>query len=343
VALKRKKGGRNILLILAVMLTAALSARPGRALPVSLDALPASIAALYSQGSYSQAADALQAAIVQHPKDASLYYWVGRSYFEIRDFNRSISSWERAVALDPGRSEYHDWLGRAYGQKADESSHSNMAAALSLARRTHHEFETAVRLNAKNVTGQRDLIAFMANAPGNLGGGEDRALEQIHALSGVDPLEGELALADLYAVKKKFEQAGEEYQKILKSAPGIIDAYLEVADYYRDRAEAEQMRQAVGAAARIAPSDRRLSYYRGVALVLEKKDPDIAEGDLRTYIDTVPDNSELPAHSSAYEWLGKLYENEKKPELAAEQYKAALTLDPQNKALRGTLKRLQKK
>jgi tetratricopeptide (TPR) repeat protein len=341
--LKRKKGGRNILLILAVMLTAALSARPGRALPVSLDALPASIVALYSQGSYSQAADALQAAIVQHPKDASLYYWVGRSYFEIRDFNRSISSWERAVALDPGRSEYHDWLGRAYGQKADERSHSNMAAALSLARRTHHEFETAVRLNAKNVTGQRDLIAFMANAPGNLGGGEDRALEQIHALSGVDPLEGELALADLYAVKKKFEQAGEEYQKILKSAPGIIDAYLEVADYYRDRAEAEQMRQAVGAAARIAPSDRRLSYYRGVALVLEKKDPDIAEGDLRTYIDTVPDNSELPAHSSAYEWLGKLYENEKKPELAAEQYKAALTLDPQNKALREALKRLQKK
>ena len=140
-ALKREKGGRNILVILAVMLTAALSARPGRALPVSLDALPASIAALYSEGSYSQAADALQAAIVQHPKDASLYYWVGRAYFEIRDFNRSISSWERAVALDLGRSEYHDWLGRAYGRKADESSHSNMAAALSLARRTHHEFE----------------------------------------------------------------------------------------------------------------------------------------------------------------------------------------------------------
>jgi tetratricopeptide (TPR) repeat protein len=147
------------------------ASQPGRALPVSLDALPANIAALYSPGSYSQVADALQAAIVQHPKDACLYYWVGRSYFEIRDFNRSISSWERAVALDPGRSEYHDWLGRAYGQKADESSHSNMDAALSLARRTLHEFETAVRLNAKNVTGQRDLIAFMANAPGNLGGG----------------------------------------------------------------------------------------------------------------------------------------------------------------------------
>jgi tetratricopeptide (TPR) repeat protein len=59
--------------------------------------------------------------------------------------------------------------------------------------------------------------------------------------------------------------------------------------------------------------------------------------------DSVPDNSELPAHSSAYEWLGKLYENENKPNLAAEQYKAALTLDPQNKTLREALKRLPKK
>ena len=341
--MKREKGGRNMLVILAVMLTAALSARPGRALPVSLDALPASIAALYSEGSYSQAADALQAAIVQHPKDASLYYWVGRTYFEIRDFNRSISSWERAVALDLGRSEYHDWLGRAYGRKADESSHSNMAAALSLARRTHHEFEVAVHLDARNVGAQRDLIAFMANAPGNLGGGEDRALEQIHALSAVDPVEGELVLADLYAAKKKFEQAGEEYQKILKSAPGIIDAYLEVADFYRDRGEVEHMKQAVEPAAKIAPSDRRMSYYQGVALVLQKNDPADAERQLRIYIETVPDNSEVPAHSSAYEWLGKLYENEKKLDLAAEQYKAALTLDPQSKSLREALKRVQKK
>jgi tetratricopeptide (TPR) repeat protein len=217
-----------------------------------------------------------------------------------------------------------------------------MASALALARRTHHEFEAAVQLDGRNVDAQRDLIAFMASAPRDLGGGEERALEQIHTLSGVDPLEGELALADLYAVKKKFEQADEEYQKVLKSAPNGIEAYLDVADYYRDRVEAEHMEQAVEAATKIASSDRRLSYYHGVALVLEKKDAAVAEKDLHTYLDTVPDNSELPAHSSAYEWLGKLYESEKRLDLAAEQYRAALTLDPQNKGLREALKRLQK-
>jgi cytochrome c-type biogenesis protein CcmH/NrfG len=53
------------------------------------------------------------------------------------------------------------------------------------------------------------------------------------------------------------------------------------------------------------------------------------------------DNSEVPAHSSACQWLGKLYENEKKPELAVDAYRTALTLDPENKAVQQALKRLQ--
>ena len=339
----RKKIGRNFLLILAVSLAVILQAHPARDLPAGLDVLPPDIQKLYDAGRYRQAAEALQAAVERAPTDASLHYWLGRCFFELRDFGRSILSLERAVALDPDRSEYHDWLGRACGRKADENSHSNMASALSLARRTHHEFETAVQLDATNINAQRDLISFMANAPANLGGGEEHAREQIRTLSAEDPVEGELALAELYAVRKKFDQASEEYEKVLESASNRIDVYLEVADYYRDRGDSEHMDRTVEAGAKIAPSDRRLSYYRGVALVLEKKDPEVAEKDLRTYIETVPDNSDLPAHSSAYEWLGKLFENEEEPDLAAEQYKAGLTLDPQNKALREALKRLQKR
>lgn len=340
--MRRKNIGRSFLLVLAA-LAVTLQARPATAFSAEIDVLPPDIAKLYDAGQYRQATDALQAAVERNPTDASLHYWLGRCFFELRDFGRSISSLEHAVSLAPGRSEYHDWLGRACGRKAEESSHSNMASALSLARRTHHEFETAVRLDATNINAQRDLISFMANAPANLGGGEERAREQIRALSAVDPVEGELAQAELYAIRKKFDQASEEYEKVLSSTSNRINVYLEVADYYRDRRDSGHMQQAIEAAAKIAPSDRRLNYYRGVALVLEKKDPEAAEKDLRTYIGTVPDNSDLPAHSSAYEWLGKLFENEEKPDLAAEQYKAGLTLDPQNKALREALKRLQKR
>jgi tetratricopeptide (TPR) repeat protein len=331
------------LLALTVLLAAMLVARPVRGLSTGLGALAPEIETLYNAGSYSSAAEALQAAIAQNPTDASLYYWLGRCYFEARDFNRSISNWERAVALDSNRSEFHDWLGRAYGRKAEEDSHSKMASALSLARRTHHEFELAVQLDAKNVDARRDLISFMASAPRDLGGGEEQAMAQIHELSSVDSLEGMLALADLYATRKKFDLASQEYQQILKSAPDRLNAYFETADYYRDRDDSEHMQQAVEGAQLVTLSDRRLSYYVGVSLVLAKKDAETAEKDLRSYIDSVPDNSELPSHSSAYQYLGKLYENQGRSGLAVEQYKTALALDPQNKSARESLKRLGRK
>jgi tetratricopeptide (TPR) repeat protein len=340
--LKRKLAGQHILIILAT-LVATLVVRPALALPADIPPLRSGLAALYDAGQYGRAAEELQAAITQNPRDGPLYYWLGRCYYEVRDYKRSIASWERAVELEPGRSDYHDWLGRAYGRKADEESHSNMAGALSLAHKTRHEFETAVQLDPSNVDAQRDLISFKASALPSLGGGEVQTLEQIRALSALDPVEGTLALADFYAGRKKFDQAGEEYQKVMKSASARIDAYLEVADYYADRGDSEHLQQAVEAAAKAAPSDHRLSYYRGVALVLEKKDPAAAENDLRNYVATVPDNSEVPAHASAYEWLGKLFESEGKSDSAAEQYQTALTLDPQNKAVREALKRLQKK
>ena len=306
-------------------------------------ATPPAIETLYNSGSYSAAVKALQPAIERTPNDSSLNYWLGRCYYEMRDFDHAITSWERAVALDSSRSEYHDWLGRAYGRKADQDSHTKMASALALARKTHREFETAVQLNARNIQAQRDLIDFMASAPRDLGGGEENAMNQIRVLSAIDSQEGTLALADFYATRKKFDQAGEQYQKILNSPPNRIDADFEAADYYRDRGDGEHMAQALEAAIKVAPSDRRFNYYRGVALVLENKDSETAEKNLRTYIDTVPENSELPSHSSAYEYLGKLCENGGRRDAAVEQYKAALALDPQNKASREALKRLEKR
>jgi len=341
---ERRVVGRRIrrLAVATAVWLLVIAPRPTGALPAS-DTPPPEVAKLYDAGSYSRAIDVLQAAAQKDPKDVSLFYWLGRCYFEQRDFDHAADSLERAVALAPERSAYHDWLGRAYGRKAEKSSHANMVGALEMAKHTHHEFEAAVQLDPHNLAAQRDLISFMASAPSSLGGGETNALAQIKVLSAVDAVEGLLALADLYAEKKKFAQADEEYQKALQAAPGRIEPYLEAADYYADRGDAAHMEGAVGGATKVASSDRRLSYYRGVLLVLEKKDPDTAAKELRTYLETVPDNSELPSHRAAHAYLGQLYEEQGKPDQASEQYQAALALDPHNKAIRDALKRVQKK
>ena len=67
-ALRKKKSGRSILRVLAVLLATTAAANAARAFPVGLDSLLPNIAALYDAGQYRQAAEALQAAAERNPK-----------------------------------------------------------------------------------------------------------------------------------------------------------------------------------------------------------------------------------------------------------------------------------
>ena len=53
------------------------------------------------------------------------------------------------------------------------------------------------------------------------------------------------------------------FGKILESNSDRVGVYFEVSDYYRDRANAEKMGEAVAKAERIDPDDRRLKFYKG--------------------------------------------------------------------------------
>lgn len=332
----------NLLLFAAALLLCGPVARPAaaQAAPAAPSESSPDVEHLYDAGLYQQAIKVLHAAIEKNPMDASLHDVLGRCFYQLGDFNHAIASLEQAVMLDPKRSEYHDWLGKAYGRKAEQS---NPFSALSLARKTHREFAEAVHLNPSNLAAQRDLIRYLLNSPGIVGGGQERADEQIEALAVVDGVEGALARAEADVTRKKLDMADQEYAKLLAVYHRRIGVDFEIAEYYRDRVDGEHMEEAVTKAAALDPSDLRLNYYRGVALVLKQKDPGRAEQLLRAYLDSAPDNSELPPRASAREWLGRLYEQENKLDSAAEQYQAGLALDPRNKALRDGLKRVEKK
>ena len=66
-----------------------------------------------------------------------------------------------------------------------------------------------MRLDANNLEAQRDLIRYLMNAPGIVGGSERAAEQRVHALSAVDSIEGELAQAELLASRKKFDEANQ--------------------------------------------------------------------------------------------------------------------------------------
>lgn len=294
----------------------------------------------YNAGRYNRAVDALNIAIAKSPNDASLHLLLGESYYQLREFSRAITSLERAVQISPKESAYHDWLGRAYGRKAEESM---FLGAMGWAKKTHREFEIAVELDPHNLEAQRDLIRFEINAPGMVGGGDDRALKHIEALEKIDAEQGQLARGEFFATKKRFPEADGVFGKILESNSEHAGVFFEVSDYYRDRSNSEKMAEAIDKAERIDGDDRRLKYYKGVLLVIQKQRPSEAEMLLKSYIATVPDNSDLPAHAAAFEWLGKLYESLGRVSEAAQDYRLSLTLDPHNKEVEDDLKRVEKK
>ena len=290
----------------------------------------------FEAGKYEEAASLLQAALVQEPRNSSLAFWLMRNHYELDRIDEAIRWAERAVQLEPSNSEFHQWLGRAYGRKAEKTR------SFSYARKTRAEFETAVSLNPANLSGRRDLMEFYLDAPWILGGGKDKGWRQAEAIAALDAVEGCLAHGSYWQAVGKAKSAEAEYAKALDSRPARLEPYFEIADFYQAREDAARLEATLDAAARVNPRDLRLNFYRGVACILARKR--LAEGEqlLKTYLATAPKRRDFPSPASAHVSLGRLDEQLGKSALAAEQYQAALALDPGNKDAREGWRRTSK-
>lgn len=291
----------------------------------------------FNSGNYSNAISTLQSAIAQSPSNAEAYYWLGRSYYELHDYDNAISAGEKSIALEPKNSLYHQWLGRIYGGKADRE-HSFF-----FAKKVKEQFSEAVRLDPSNLAARRDLQEYDLDAPWIVGGNKDEARAQVDAIAAFDPVQGHLARAVLLMSEgKKVDQAEAEYKQVLAAKPKDLEAYFEVADFYERQNKPDGMDEAIEAAAAVNGSDARLAFYRGVSLVLKNTSNMQAEEYLKSYIASTPERSDWPSHAGARDWLGRLYQAEGKQPEAAEQFRAALQLDPGLKDARTRLQQLEK-
>lgn len=290
----------------------------------------------FSSGNYTAAIKTLQSAATQDSNNAEVQFWLGRCYYELRDYDNAIAAAEKSVAIDPKNSTYHQWLGTIYGGKADRDR------SFSYARKVKKEFEEAVRLNPSNVEARRDLEQYLMEAPWVVGGNKDEARNQVTAIEGLDPIQGHLARADFDLESKKPELAEKEYREVLAAKPKSIEPYFDVITFFIHQNKPADLEAAIQAAAQVAPNDPRLAYYRGVLGVLSSKDIPRAEEYLKSYLASSPDRSDWPSHAAAREWLGRLYEAQGKRAEAAEQYRAALQLDPGRKEAKSRLEKLEK-
>jgi tetratricopeptide (TPR) repeat protein len=293
----------------------------------------------YEASDYSKAAQLLQEAAAKNPTNGEIYLLLAKTYSETQQHDAAIASAEKAVELDPQNSVYHEWLGRAYGGKAE---HAGMFSGLSLAKKTRKEFETSVRLDEKNFSARQALIEYDCSAPGIAGGGEDKARPQIAKLAELDASEGHYAAGNCRRQKKDFAVADAEFTKALENHPKSANLIYDIGDYAMKHSQADRLTAVAGAGEKVAPADPRGKFYRAVAMVLTNKTDADAESLLREYLKSAPVRSGYPRPWEAHEWLARWYENQGKTPAAIGEYQATLKLNPKNKSASDALKRLEK-
>lgn len=289
----------------------------------------------YDVGDYPKAIEILKAAAQNEPNNGQIQLLLTKAYLESNHFDDAVKSGERAVAIDPNSSAYHQTLGEAYGEKAD---HVSMLNAYSWARKAQSQFETAVQLNDHNFDADQDLIEYDCRAPGIAGGGKDKAEVLIQKLMAMDPAEGHYAQGICNGAA-----AAAEYVRALENKPKTADRIYEMADFFVDHGNGPQLLQAAAAGAALAPADPRGLYYQAVGLILSDQKFSDAENLLRQYQAAGPYRSSYPRAADVHYWLGRANAAQNKVMVARNEYNLALKLDPKNKKAREALKQLDER
>jgi len=322
-------------LLAGLLLSVAMQAPGGRAEETPLEAGRKA----YESTDYAAAIAILNAAAAKEPHNGEIQLLLTKSYLGAEEFNAAEKSGERAVAINPKNSEYHNWLGQAYGEKAN---HATIFSAFPLARKTRKEFETAVLLDERNFDAAQHLVEFDCSAPSIVGGGEEKAQPLIQKLLALDASQGHYAAGNCRRQKKDFPGTDAEFTKALESHPKSVDILDEIAAYFANRGVAERVLAAADAVEAAAPPDPRGEFYRAVGWVLQGEKLPSAEKILQNFIHKVPRRPSYPGLATAHYWLGQLYEKQKKVAAAREEYETALKLNAKYKKAQDALKQLGK-
>jgi tetratricopeptide (TPR) repeat protein len=297
----------------------------------------ASPEALLNAGRANEALLLLQSRTSSDKHDSHSLHLLSRVYYSVGNWDLAIKAGERAVFMAPQNSNYHLWLGRAYGEKAENS---NPFSAFTLARKAHAQFAKAVELDGDNIEARSDLTEYFTEAPSFLGGGKEKARAQIEAIARIDSSTAHYLSARLEEKDKNFNEAEKQYQAAIQGSKTPADHWVDLASFYRQRGNFPAMEDAIEKAS-TAPRKHAgvLVDAASVLFQAERNLPKAIEL-LRQYL-SLPDKvEEAPTFRAEY-LLGQVLEKKGDKASAAKEYEAALILARDFEEAQEALRRLR--
>ncbi len=212
---------------------------------------------------------------------APVVFLVGRDYFMLGDFKKATEYLQKATLAEPANSEYMDWLGRAYGKRAETS---NPFSAPGFASKARQAFERSVELNPQNKDALSDLFDFYLEAPGFLGGGYDKALDVAHKMSVVDPPEAYFAQAKLAQKRSEYQTAEERLRQSIDAAPREVGHLIALAKFLANQGRARESDSVFLQAQRVNPNAPKVWFARADVYIKQKRNLEEARNLLQKYI-----------------------------------------------------------
>ena len=225
----------------------------------------------YEQTNYAAALNILLPLSI---KNAAVHALIGKAYYMNGQYKNSTLYLEKAVYGDPLNSSYYDWLGKAYGRRAEQSS---FLTALPYANKTRNSFEKAVALDPANSEALGDLFEYYLQAPGIVGGGIEKAEDVAARIGRLNEAEHHYALARLAEKRKDARRAEQEYRAAMQMAPGDIGRVIDLASFLSQQKRYEDSEAQFALAGQMTPNSPKLMFARA-ALCTKRTEPVTGKG-----------------------------------------------------------------
>ncbi len=226
-------------------------------------------------------------------------FWIGRSYFMLGEYKKAGEAFEKAIGFDSKNSEYYNWLGKAYGRRAETSS---FVTAPAYAAKARDNFEKAVALDPHNSEAYGDLFEYYLDAPGFLGGGLDKATALSARIGEMDPAEGQYTMAMIAEHRKEFNSAEDHFRRAMELAPRQVGRVLDLAKFLSKQGRTQESDKVFEQAENVAPNDPRILFERASSYIQGKRNLDQARDLLRRYLKS-PLTPDFPSREEAEKLL----------------------------------------
>ena len=218
-----------------------------------------------------------------------------RIEFAMGQWDAAVRDCQQAVQLDKGNSEYHMWLGRALGEKANRAS---FFSAYSLGKKVLAEFQIAARLDPHNSAALSDLGSFYVEAPSIVGGGLSKAESVAMELDRIDPARAAALRASIAQARNDYGGAEQQLRKAIAVSRHPAFEWTTLARFYQKRKQWAAMDEALRSCLESAKHDPHAGvplYDAAGVLISAKRDPELAIEFLKRYLASPAKTDEGPA------------------------------------------------